>query len=635
MVLAAVTAAAACEAPPVPAPGGGHSLVVRSPVAGTVTVEGFSAAVTAREGVELTGLGAPPYTVTLEMADERVTLVDVPGPVVDFAAMVDRAPPVRGETVTVRLRLGASGAVEARALSRQQVLAARTLADGALALDLPADDGPVEVVALWSQDGRARRMARVRLSDVRRQAPEELHLEPDIVLDRHVAVSFAGEPAGHVRGELTYAGQPTGLILGGGFAEPGVAAAIPLPPPRRELRAFGVWISGTARRVGAATPVAAVADHVALSARAHTLRWAPPIDVAPAPVGDPTRAAPLVRSGLTLRWTAEATSATYVEVELDGRSGCERVRWRVIAPAAPGGLVLPPVAGPDPLAMPLIVGRFEAVTVADRTYADLFGAEAVVPSRLPTVTARVVRRAVAGLWRGGADDCRGAELTGRYAVVAAGDAGACRPGAAVAEGLIDRCGRWVPLAEGDGAGAALTCGRADGRRFVFQSGAAQAVQPVTWGDTTALALDHPDAPLVLVPWRRPDDVREPPPELRGAWHRVEVHVRDHAVEPDGAPGRALDAPALLFSGDGAGGPWLEVDDTGDLHVETPRVALRGALTAFDGRDGAVTLTPAVCPDGPLQADLRLDGNRLVLEMRERARREDRPVIRFTTLTFRR
>ncbi len=605
-----------------------------------------SVPVSARGEAVVGGLGEPPYAVTLETPTERVTVIGVEGPVVDLGGVIDGPTPLRGRLVelladvTTAVDAGTSGdaaspvEVVARAFTDRQVVVGRELRPGRWAFEVPAHEGRVEIVAVWSARGRPLRFARAVVPDASRQATSILALEPEHAFDERVVVSVDRAPSALVAAELTYAGQPTGLRLGDALAEPGLAANLPRPGAGLSA-SYGLWITATARRPGGDV-VAAVGEQLPIGSDEHVIRWPAVPEVAPVPTVDAADALPLGRRAATMSWTGASREATWVEASLVGDSGCGTRRWRVIAPAEAGEAVFPGILdGEDVLKMSVISGRFETVSVADRTFADMFAAGATPFDRLPAEASRIARRAVVGWWRGETPGCDDAPLAGRYAVVAAAARdGLCGADVDLTEGLVDRCGRWVPLSDG-GPGGVLRCARLDGDRVVFPSGAARRLRAVDWGRHDAHAFDQPDGARVMV-------VATPPPRrvqaavLVGTWRRVTIHVRHYAVGEEGARGPALEDPQVLFSGEAEAGPWLEVTAGGAMRVVTPDLALRGVVSAFDGRRGELALQPDVCTGAARTATLLLtEGGALGITFEAPGRHEGEPAVRVTSMTFRR
>ncbi len=570
-----------CDGTEIP---GRVDLLVRAPVGGTVRVADRFGRIDASGGQTLlAGVGPPPYVVHFEHGGERLTLLDVPGPVVDLRWFVPRARPIRGALA------------ELCVLPEPAAGASVAVFDGTLRLEGSAeDDGrwcfrgpltrPLEVLALWP-DG----FARARVEGLHSEAVE---ISPQLPLDGETAVALAGAPPGLVRVELTWLGQRTGLVLGEGLALPGSAVGVPRPDA---VESLGLWAGATARAVGEARAVARAEAHLPIDADGLTLAWDRPVSMSPAPKA-PEVALPLRREPRSLRWESPTADATYLDLELVADDGCERSSWRVVAPAAGGSLSLPRPPGPDPLAAALLEGRLERVTLGPLTWEDLVGPDPPDAVSIGRSTPRVGRRVLLGAWRGGPSTCEEDARAGIYAAYS----GSCDAGGEAPRVWVDRCGVMVGL--DDDARALLECRRLVGDEAVGERDAWPVAEALG-----GLRVDRPGRPLRLVPLDTGPGAR-PPAGMVGDWFRASFTRQSRSARD----GSVLGVEMALPPADVEGGPWLHVDAAGRLELRTPAMSFSGRLEDWDGLEGSVRVLGAGCEARPREVTVSFDGDALVL-----------------------
>lgn len=514
--------------------------------AGSVRVGAVQVEVEAGQPARLSAIGPPPWVVTWQGADETVTVLEVPGPLLDLTRLLQPAP-VRGSLITLDIR--PSPAARAVVLvAGDQVLVAEPTAEGFLGR---APRGvPTEIIALFG-DERPVSLGRRYVPDPAR-TPQPLAVGPDVPLSEGTAVRLESAPAGHVQGELTVGGLRTGLILGSGLAARQEAVVLPRPAAAAWPEA-GLWIEAQARDPGQALPYATTAAHLRLETTEATLVWPADGQVRPAP--GPTHAAPVLADG-RLRWLAG--EALWVEVVLDAIDGCAPPRrWRILAPAAPESLVLPAL---EFLQWPLLQARVGLRTRADTTWAELLAGEAPLPVRWPQTLSLVSERWVAGALRGG-DACTASPRQGRYLL----EEPRCREDVSRAV-VVDRCGRLLP----EDGGVDFCAATAD--------------DLVPTDDGFALGSARLVAPAVAS--------QAAPGGLQGDYHRIEIRRQHRRATASGAPDVPLEAVVRIESGDAATGPFARISPEGRVTVRAERFDFDGALADFDGLVG--TLTPDAC-----------------------------------------
>ena len=527
-------------------------LEVRGP-AGQVTVGTLRAEITGGRA-RLIGMGPPPYTVTWEGPDARVTVLEVPGPTLDLQAML-LPPPIRGDLIDLDIRPSVDGAMAVVLVAGDQVFAAEPVAGGFHGL---APRGvPTDIVALFARDGRAVALGRRRLPDPA-LASQPLAIAPGIPLDGRLAVRLETAPAGVVTGELTLHGLRTGLILGSGLADRLGAVALPRPDIDA-LPEGGVWLEAQARDPGEAEPRLITAAHALLGTEQATLPWPQDAEVRPRPSA-PAVAPVLTADQRRLRFLPG--DAAWVEVVIEASNSClVRRPWRIFAPAAAGEVLIPRLEA-DALTLPALQTQLTLHTLPGLTYADLLAGDAPPAVRWPRTAQRATRQTTRGTLRGGDTTCTPTALRGDYRLV---EAGLCT-GQPARTLTIGPCGDLLPL---DGAGD--LCGAT-----------AEDLQPD--GDTLRLG----DAQLL-----RPADPTDPTPAvLVGDWHRVDVTQEHWTATPDGRRGQPLDDPARIEAA--ADGPYLRFEPNGRFRLRTRYAQLDGALQTFDGLTGTLEADPDDC-----------------------------------------
>ncbi|MCB9550290.1 MAG: hypothetical protein H6706_31220 [Myxococcales bacterium] len=544
-------------------------LDVRAPAGATVQVGAQRVRVETDNPVRFVGIGAPPYTVHMDRGDERTTILEVPGPTLDFVTLGGESA-VRGTLIPLAIRPTIAGLEAVAALSGDQVFQGRRTPTG-FEIRLP-EGVPARLVGLWRPGGRATALGLRLLPDPRRSLGVQA-LAPTVPLDAETRVRLESAPTGYLSVELTLEGLRTGLVLGGGVAarQEGVAVARP-----SALAGAGLWLEATARSPGAAAPDRVAGAHVQLATAEASLAWAPEAQVQPRPATEEPAPA-LGVADRTLRWAPG--DATYAEIELLADDGCAPTRtWRVFAPAAPGRLTLPRIED-DPLGRPLLTGRVTLHGLAGVAWEAWVRGEAPSASRWPRAGA-AWRQGEAGRWRGGEEACAADARQGAYTFVPEAACGAAQP----LDVVVDRCGRVLPL---------------DGDVGLCQARLPAALDDLRVADG-ALVPDGGAAMLA-------------PAALSGDWYRVEVWRELRTLAPDGGPGTTLEDRVRIDAGDAVDGPYARMAPTGHLQIATRRLQVDARLTAFDGQRVALALPPDGCALVP-GAEARLDGEALTVTL---------------------
>jgi len=572
-------------------------LAVRGGPVGTVRVGEQSADLVPRGVARLVDVGEGPYTVHLDLADERLTLLEVPGPELDLAFFAPTPRSLIDQQTDLCFEPNPREGFEVAAF------------DGALRLPVTDDDGlcvsapldrPVEVVALWRSGAALARphFARRSIESVRRTAVWPI--EPDAALDERLAIAIDGTPPATITVELTFDDVRTGLLVGGGLATPGNAVGVPRPPPGPHTEGLALRVEAGARAVGQRERVAEIALQVPLDRDGVTLAWPARVLASPAP--RVAESALQIRREPPLVWGPDLADASWLEISLEADDGCTRRRWRVVTPASSGALALPewPEGDGDPLAAPILRGRLSRVDIVGREYAELLAPGAPSPVTR-AVAARVARRAAVGAWRGGPPSCEADPRAGVYALHV-GDT--CEPFGAAPRVLIGRCGAIVGLDRE--ASAYLGCRRLDGD-------AARGSGETWWvtGDEDGLDITRPDGVLRLVPLDIPSGVAAPAAIL-GDWFEL-VGTRERF---DRHEGQSLDGgPVPFVTGTAGEGPWLHVDASGRFELEAGALSLSAQMVEFDGLCGTLLAVASPCRDAPRMLTMCLEDEGLAFEER--------------------
>ncbi|MEZ4472848.1 MAG: hypothetical protein R3F60_19090 [bacterium] len=218
-------------------------LDVRAPVGSTVRVSGQRAQVETEEPVRLVGIGPPPYQVQIDRPGERVTVLEVPGPVLDFVQLAE-GPPVRGTLIPLAVRPTVAGLDALAAVAGDQVFPGERTATG---FQVRVPEGvPTRLIGLWRPGGRATALGLRSLPDPRRSLGVQA-LAPTHPLTSETRLRLGSAPEGYLTAELTLDGLRTGLVLGAGVAarQEGLAVARPAALP-----GAGLWLEAAARSPG-------------------------------------------------------------------------------------------------------------------------------------------------------------------------------------------------------------------------------------------------------------------------------------------------------------------------------------------------------------------------------------------------
>lgn len=587
-VLCAALLLGACD-PDGPTTAAGGRLEVRAPIAGLVAVGDRVVALQPLVPAVLEGVGPGPYVVDFQGDLERVTVLEVPGPAVDLGLVLGTGASARGTETRLHVEAPDAAAVLLVAEGRRAV----GVPDGQGGWRVDAPRGvEADVLAWWPGQAVGRR----RVGDP--AAAGSVLLAPDQPLVRTFDVTVLGDLPGHARVELTVGGVRTGWVLGEGAVgqvrpDQRVALRAAVPPMGPVLGEVGLWVEGRAVEIGGAAPRATRGVHLPLDASGHTLTWAAPLEVAPGFRADAQRAF-FGRPAQPLRVGGADEAATWLEVQMVGDDGCERVAWRVVAPAGRAEWTLPRPGVGDPLGLPRVEARVALTGWAGVAYADLFAAGAADALAPGLATRATWSRAADGAWRGGSAGCTPDERQGLYAGY--DDATACRAGDAAPRVLIDRCGAVV------GDGALALCGQLIDDTFVGRSASPA---PVEQDEGGALSIDRGGDEVWLEPL--PDRGDPPPRALLGRWSAFERYELREA--PDGT----RDDEVRVAAGGGDGGPWLVVDADGWARLRTPDVAF-DATVRVDVEGVTLDVAGPACADVPRSLPASFEGE--VLTLRE-------------------
>ena len=249
-------------------------LVVLGGQPGTVRVGDRTAVLQPRGQTTLVDVGEGPYTVHVDLPDERLTLLEVPGPIVDLEFHLPFADPLVDEQIDLCFEPEPAEGFQVAAFDG--VLRLPPAERGGSCIRAPLDR-PIEVVALWSASAALEHPHLTRLS-IRSALHTRLWpIRPEVALDAQIGVAIDGSPPARIEVELTLDDVRTGLVLGAGLATTGSAVGVPLlmpcsalplplalptpptpPTPPRRLQAYAptlsrAWPQGTTFRCGGAT----------------------------------------------------------------------------------------------------------------------------------------------------------------------------------------------------------------------------------------------------------------------------------------------------------------------------------------------------------------------------------------------
>lgn len=545
-------------------------LEVRAPVVGEVLVDGVLAIADPIAPARLAVPSPPPFTVTFIGPDERLTVVDAPGPVLDLRAFVAGPEPIRGALVELTLRV-LDGPAEVVAVGQGQVF--RAVADGDVLRVTAPDSDDLVIVGLWRADGRATHLTRRPVPDAARVADRALVLAPELPLDAALPVAVARAPGGALTAELTERGLATGLLLGAGRVEPGVAVAVPRPATADaasgvRLRLEDGGAGAPARRTSEAT--------VRFDADGATLSWIDPPGVLPEARGPE---APAWFDAANREWTLTGVEdASWIELRIDGRGDCVGDPWRLVLPAGPAA-VIPRVPGADPLDAPLVELSVTAVHVAGD---DLEGILADGPPPVAAPGRLTARRAatVESVWRTDRVDCPAHPLRGLYVI----DDAVCSPASVPPLAVVTRCGALAPLADG-----AALCGGFEGGRFVSAAVGALEVS----ADDEAVSIEAPGRPVALR--RVPAADARPPADAVGDWSRYTL-----ARQPLNGAGQATGEAVVIEAGLSTA---ATIGLDGALRVRTGQWAFDARLVEGDADTGRAAVHTGGCAARPAEVEL--------------------------------
>lgn len=558
-------------------------LEVRAPVVGEVWVDGELAVVDPLVPARLEVPTPPPFTVTFIGPDGPLTIIDAPGPLVDLRHFVAGPDPVRGTLVELSLQV-LDGPAEVVGVADGQVF--RAASDGdLLRLTVPRSPDLV-LIGLWRRDGRASHLTRRAVADAALLAGRVLALAPEQPLDETLPITVRSGAGGALAAELTEAGLRTGLLLGSGRIEPGVAVAIPRPAVAQARS--GIWVrveDGAAGELPRSTIEAALP----LDADGATLEGSTVPGVLPAIRGPD---APAFFDAGERTWTFTGLEdASWVELQIDGRGDCVGQPWRVIAPAGQR-VIVPPAVGSDPLDAPIVELRVTAVRIAGDDLAALL-ADGPSPRALP---GRLTARRTTGFtsfWRTGQADCPIHPLRGVYAIDGPGVI--CSAASAPGRVVVTRCGEVAPLAD-----SAAICGAFDGDGFASTADGPLAVR-ITDG---VISISTPGGALALHPL--PESSARPPADAVGDWSRFTL-----SRQPLNAAGQATAEAAIIEAG--VARIVATIGPGGEIRVRTDRWAFDARLVEGDADTGRAEIQTAGCAARPAEVALRWLGDRVEIE----------------------
>ncbi len=572
-------------------------LVVRGGQPGSVRVGDRTAILQPRGQTTLVDVGEGPYTLHIDLPDERLTLLEVPGPAVDLEYHLPFADPLVDEQIDLCFEPEPEEGFQVAAFDG--VLRLPPSEMGGPCIRAPIDR-PIEVVALWAPGAALDRPQLARRSIRSALHTRNWPIRPEVPLDAQLGVAIDGTPPARIEVELTLDDVRTGLIVGSGLATTGSAVGVPRPRGVEGTDGLGLRVGAVARAVGVERPVAEVAVQVPLDREGVTLSWPAPVEVSPAPRAVDL-ALQLRREPRSLAWESTLSEAAWVELEVEAQDGCRTQRWRVVGPAASGELVVPAWPDPsgDPLDAPVLRGRLTRVDIVGRSYTELL-APGAPSSATRAVAARVSRRAAVGAWRGGPPSC---EVDPRAGVYTLRVGGRCDPAVEAPLVVVGRCGEVVGL-ESDAAGF-IGCRRFDGDRVL---GAGEPWS-VTTEDDGSLEIRRADGTLRLVPVDPPPAVAAPA-SLLGDWFELtatrERFDRHEGTSRDGGP-------RVFAVGQPDEGPWLNVNAGGRFELRAAELGLTARLVAFDGILGTLHAIGSGCPGIARTLDLRVEESTLVFE----------------------
>lgn len=555
-------------------PDDGTTLEVRAPLAGAVHLDDQTLAVAPLAPARFTLRAPGPHTLTYTADAGALTLVDVDGPLIDLAPLLDARPPIRGVLYPLELRATPGARVVAVADGQ---LFTPTASGDRLRLHLP--DAPTTLVALWTDPPR---LTRIPVPSPRLEAGAVIELTPRVALTAELLVALDAAPRGRVVAELTEQGLRTGLRLADGLADTATALVVPRPPDPSPHS--GLWITATDQSTGEAARRETTAA-LPLDAPGVVLTW-PPTPTADPPPRDAARALPL---DPTAGWTLTgAPDAGWIEIELEGRGACADSRRRVIVPPdAP--LIVPPAPGLDPFAAPLVFARIRAIHPTGATLADLL-AHGPAPIELPQWLARRATATTEGYFESGAETCDPPPLRGLYALAAPADA--CDPATPAPRAAITRCGHLVALAGDDTL--PLACGRFTGNDPLRYETRGQGTLPVG-RDGATLTVPTATGAVRLTPID-PATATEPP-TATGDYTRFTL-----ARQPIDPQGRATGDPVVIDGGPAPDGP-AATFARGDLRVRTRWWSFDARLLTADGETARALADTGGCAERP--AELRI------------------------------
>ncbi len=577
LLATSVLLAAACGSP---ADRQTWPLEVTAPSVGEIWVDGLQAVVDPLVPARLAVPTPPPFDVTFIGEDGPLTLLAVPGPHLDLRHFVGGPDPVRGSLVELQVQI-LDGPADVIGIAEGQVY--RSAADGDLHRLVVPQSPELLLVGLWRADGRATHITRRPVPDAALAAERIVALAPDAPLDGSIALTVDGGPGGALTAELTERGLRTGLLLGSGRIDPGVAVAV--PRPARPADDAGVWIrieDGGAGRRARRTIEAALS----LDADGAALRWSTTPGILPAARG-PDAPAWFDAAGRTWSLT-DVGDASWLELTIDGRGDCLGRPWRIIGPAVEQ-FTVPPAIGVDPLDAPLLDVRLTAVVVQGATLEGLMadGPPAVaLPGR---VTARRTA-SVDSVWRTDQADCTPHPLQGVYAID--GPGAVCDPTVAPPVAVVTRCGALAPLTDGT-----TVCGRFAADTFESVVHGRLAVD----AEDGSARIEAPAGPIAL--FARPEPAARPPGDAVGDWSRFTL-----ARQPLDGEGRATADSVVIESAVATPVATIELD--GRITVRAEQWAFDARLIEADADSGRAEVHTAGCAARPPEVDLSWSGDRV-------------------------
>lgn len=549
-------------------------LEVTAPVVGEIWVDGVQAVVDPLAPARLDVPTPPPFDVTFIGDDGPITLLEVPGPHLDLRHFVAGPEPVRGNLVELRVQI-LDGHADIVGVAEGQIY--RAAAEGDIRRIAVPQSPELVLIGLWRADGRATHITRRPVPDAALVADRILALAPDAPLDGALAITVEGGPGGALTAELTERGLRTGLLLGSGRIDPGVAVVVPRPVEPTDDA--GLWVrieDGGAGRGARRTVEAALA----LEGEEAALRWVETPGILPAARGPD---APAWFDASARTWTlTDVAEASWLELTIDGRGDCLGRPWRIIGPTAET-FTVPPAIGTDPLDAPLLDVRLTAVTVQGATLEELMAdgpTTAALPGRL---TARRTA-SIDSIWRTDQADCTPHPLQGLYAIDGPGTV--CDPTVAPPSAVVTRCGALAPLTDGS-----TVCGQFAGDAFESVVHGRLAVDI----DDGSARIDAPAGPISL--FVRPDPDARPPGDAVGDFSRFTL-----ARQPLDDQGRATAEAVVIESG--VATPVATIGLDGRISVRAAQWAFDARLVEADADGGRAQVHTAGCAARPPEVELR-------------------------------